>query len=79
MIESGFVDMVSNNFLHFSGFMGIVFCNDSFIGELWHFRISGMISRKFSRFMGMLLRNFSRFMDILLRNFSVFMCGTFTI
>ena len=50
--------------------MGIVFCKNSFIGEL--FGISG--------FMGMIFfRKFSRFMGILLRNFSGFMGGTFTI
>ena len=61
--------------------MGIVFCQNSFIGELfWHSRIYGyMIFQKFSRFMGILLRNFSGFMGILLRNFSGFMGGTFTI
>ena len=42
--------MVFNNFA-FSGFMGIVFCTNSFIGELfWDFRIMGMIFRKVSRF-----------------------------
>ena len=52
-----------------SGFMGIVFCQNSFIGELfWHSRIYGYDFQKFSRFMGMLLINFSEFMG-----------GTFTI
>ena len=60
--------------------MGIVFCLNSFIGELfWHSRIFGYDLQKFSRFMGILLRNFSGFMGILLRNFSGFMGGTFTI
>ena len=68
--------------------MGIVFCLNSFIGELfWHSQIYGYdfqkFSRydfqKFSRFMGILSRNFSGFMGILLRNFSGFMGGTFTI
>ena len=40
--------------------MGIVFCQDSFIGELfWHSRIYGYDFQEFSRFMGILLRNFS--------------------
>ena len=51
------------------GFMGIVFYQNSFIGEL--FGIPG--------FMGMIFRNISGFMDIILRNFSGFMGGTFTI
>ena len=71
--------------------MGIVFCLNSFIGELfWHSQIygydfpkfsrfMGILSRNFSRFMGILSRNFSGFMGILLRNFSGFMGGTFTI
>ena len=43
--------------------MGIVFCQISFIGELfWHSRIYGYDFQKFSRFMGILLRNFSGFM-----------------
>ena len=34
--------MVFNNFFAFSGFMSIVFCKNSFIGELfWHFWIYG--------------------------------------
>ena len=49
--------------------MDIVFCQNSFIGEL--FGIPG--------FMGMIFQKFSRFMGILLRNFSGFMGGTFTI
>ena len=49
--------------------MGIVFCQNSFIGELfWHSRIYGYDFQKFSRFMGILLRNFSGSMG-----------GTFTI
>ena len=49
--------------------MGIVFCLNSFIGELfWHSGIYGYDYQKFSRFMGILLRNFSGFMG-----------GTFTI
>ena len=60
--------------------MGIVFCLNSFIGELfWHSQIYGYDCQKFSRFMGILLRNFSGFMGILLRKFSGFMGGTFTI
>ena len=61
--------------------MGIVFCKDSFIGELfWHSRIyDGYHFQKFARFMGLLLRYFSGFMGILLRNFSEFMGDTFTI
>ena len=36
----------------FSGFMGIVFCKNSFIGELFGIpELMGMIFRKFSRFM----------------------------
>ena len=60
--------------------MGIVFCLNSFIGELfWHSQIFRYDCQKFSRFMGILLRNFSGFMGIFLRNFSGFMGGTFTI
>ena len=60
--------------------MGIVFYQNSFIGELfWHSRTYGYDFQKFSRFMGILLRNFSGFMGILLRKFSGFMGGTFTI
>ena len=51
-----------------SGFMGIVFCKNSYIGELfWHFRIYGYDFRKFSRFMGILLRNFFFFLYIPLK------------
>ena len=51
------------------GFMGIVYCQNSLIGELfWHSRIYGYDFQKFSGFMGILLRNFSRFIG-----------GTFTI
>ena len=43
--------------------MGIVFCQNSFIGELfWLSRIYGYDFQRFSRFMGILLRNFSGFM-----------------
>ena len=56
-------------FFAFSGFIGIVFCKNSFIDEL--FGISG--------FMGMSFRKFSRCLGILLRNFSRFMGSTFTI
>ena len=43
--------------------MGVVFCQDSFIGELfWHFRIYGYDFQKFSGLMGILLKNFSGFM-----------------
>ena len=60
--------------------MGIVFYQNSFIGELfWHSRIYEYDFQKFSRFMDILLRNFSGFMGILLRKFSGFMGGTFTI
>ena len=60
--------------------MGIVFCLNSFIGELfWHSQIYGYDFQKFSRFMGIPLRNFSGFMGILLRKFSGFMGGTFAI
>ena len=63
-----------------SGFMGIVFCQNSFIGELfWHSRIHGYDFQKFSKFMGILLRNYSGFMGILLKTFSRFIGGTFTI
>ena len=63
-----------------SRFMGIVFCLNSSIGELfWHSRIYGYDFQKFSRFMGVLLRNFSGFMGIPFGNFSGFMGGTFTI
>ena len=49
--------------------MGIVFCKNSFIGELLrHFRIYGYGFQKFSRFVGLLYRIFSGFMG-----------GTFTI
>ena len=51
-------------FLASSEFKGIVFCQNSFIGELfWHSRIYGYDFQQFSRFMGILLRNFSGFMD----------------
>ena len=60
--------IVFNNFLHFSGLMGIVCCQNSFIVELfWHSRIYGHDFQKFSRCMGILLRNFSGLMGILLR------------
>ena len=60
--------------------MGIVFCQNSFIAELfWLSRIYGYDFQKFSIFIGILLRNFSGFMGLLLRNFSGFMGGTFTI
>ena len=56
-------------FVASSGFVGIVFYQNSVIGELfWHSRIYGYDFQKFSRFMGILLRNFSGFMG-----------GTFTI
>ena len=56
--------------------MGIVFCLNSSIGELfWHSRIYGYDFQKFSRFMG----NLSGFMGIPFGNFSGFMGGTFTI
>ena len=43
--------------------MGIVFCKNSFIGELlWHFRIYGYDFQKSLLFMGILLRNFTGFM-----------------
>ena len=62
MIVSGFMGMVFNNFFASSGFMGIVFYQNSVIGELfWHFRIYGYDFQKFSRFMGIFLRNFSGF------------------
>ena len=61
--------MVFNNFLHFFRFIGIVFCKNSFIGELfWYFRIYGYDFQKIFASMGILLRNFSGFMG-----------GTFTI
>ena len=63
MIVSRFMDMVFKKFFAFSRYMGIVFYQNSFIGELlWHSRIYGYGFQKFSRFMGMLLRNFSGFM-----------------
>ena len=56
-------------FVASSGFMGIVFYQNSVIGELfWHSRVYGYDFQKFYRFMGILLRNFSGFMG-----------GTFTI
>ena len=55
--------MVFNNFFASSGFMGIVFCQNSFIGELfWHSQIYGYDFQKFSGFISILLRNFSGFM-----------------
>ena len=67
-------------FFSSSGFMGIVFCQNSFIGELfWHSQLYGYDSQKFSRFMSILLRNSSLFMGILLRSYSGFMGGTFKI
>ena len=69
MLDSGFMGMVFNKFFAFSEFMGIVFSENSFISEIcWHFRIYGLIFRKFSGFMGILLINFSGFLG-----------GTFTI
>ena len=63
-----------------SGFLGILFSQNSVIGELfWHSRIYGYDFQNFSGFMGILLRNFSGFMGILLTRFSGFMGGTFTI
>ena len=42
MRVSGFMGIVFNNFLHLPDFMGIVFCQNSSIGELfWHSRIYG--------------------------------------
>ena len=56
-------------FVASSGFMGIVFYQNSVIGELFcHFRTYVYD-----------FQNFSGFMDILLRKFSGFMGGTFTI
>ena len=63
MRVSGFYGYGFQQFFASSGFMGIVFCQNSFIGELfWHSRIYGYDFQKFSRFMGILLRNFSGFM-----------------
>ena len=63
MIVSGFMGMVFNNLLHLPDFMGIVFYQNSVIGELfWHSRIYGYNFQKFFRIMGILLRNFSGFM-----------------
>ena len=43
--------------------MDIVFCQNSFIGEVfWHSRIYGYDFKTFSKFMGILLRNFYGFM-----------------
>ena len=61
MIDSGFMGMVFNNFLHFSD-LWVLFSVRIHI-LLSCFCISEMIFRKFSRFMGILLRNFSGFMD----------------
>ena len=53
MIVSGFMGMVFNNFFASSGFMGIVFYQNSVIGELfWHFRIYGYDFQKFLRIYG---------------------------
>ena len=50
-------------FMKVSGFKGIVFCQNSFIGELfWRSRIYGYDFQKLSRCMGILFRNFSGFM-----------------
>ena len=69
MIDSGFMGMVFNNFMHFP--------------DLWvQFSVRiHLLVRYFgiSGFMGMISRIFSGFMGILLRNFSGFMGGTFTI
>ena len=46
----------------FSGFMGIVFCKNSFIGEpFWHFQISGYDLQKFLRIYGY---TFAKFLQI---------------
>ena len=70
MIESGLVGMVFKSFFAFSGFMGIVFCKNSFIGELfWHFQICGWYDfQKILKIYGYIFEKFSRFMG-----------GTFTI
>ena len=60
MIDSGFMGVVFNNFFAFSGFMGIVFCKNSFIGEpFWHFRIYGHDFQKIFQIYGYTLRNCS--------------------
>ena len=60
MIDSGFMGMVFNNFLHFPDLcMGIVFCKNSLVSCFGISGFMGIIFRKFSRFMGILLRNFS--------------------
>ena len=54
--------MVFNNFFSFAGFMGIVFCKNSFIGDLlWHFRIYGYDFQKFLRIYGY---NFEKFLRL---------------
>ena len=63
MIDSGFMGMVFNNFFVFAGVMGIVFCKNSSIGELfWHFRIYGYDFQKILQIYGYTLINFSGFM-----------------
>ena len=60
-----FAVWLAQSFPKFIHHMGIVFCQNSFIGGLfWHSRIYGYDFQKFSRFMGILLRNFSGFMGI---------------
>ena len=57
MIDSGFIGMGFQQLFAFSGFMGMVFCKNLFISELfWHFQIYGYDVQNI-----LLLRNFSRF------------------
>ena len=53
MIESGFMGMVFQIFLHFPDLWVQFFCKNSSIGELfWHFRTYGYIFEKFLRIHG---------------------------
>ena len=54
-------------FFAFSGFMGIVFCKNSFIGELfWHFRIYGY---DFQKILQIYRYTFEKFLQIYGRYF----------
>ena len=49
------------HFFAFSGFMGIVFCENSFIGELfWHFQIYGYDFQKILQIYGYTFEKFLR-------------------
>ena len=70
----------NQQFFAFSGFMGIVFCKSSFIGELfWHFRIYGYDAQKILQIYGYIFAKFLQIYGYTLRNFSGFMGGTFMI